>query len=253
MKKAFIVTSVIEVDNTYPLTYSSTRSIFSTIDRFRHTIFTIASLDLISDQDTTIFLLDASENYQQYKQVLEYQKNLKFISIKDEFPEVFSIIRTHPNKSYCESMMLINFITKYQTELENYDYFVKMSGRYFIDHHFDTSLFNAENTDKIFFKKPLKFNWDNSWRYTMVDRRNIQGDNFLYQYSSVLYGFSKQFLNRFIDIYRVISVFTGQSNTMIYDVETLLYYFTRTYESSIIETDWIVNGWHGADGKYVRY
>ena len=253
MKKAFIVTSIIDVDNVHPLTYSNTRSIFSDVERFRHTTVTIASLDLASNQDTTIFLVDASENYQQYKDVFRYQENLKFISVKEEFPDVYNIIRTHPNKSYCESLILVNFFTKYKTELENYDYFFKMSGRYFIDHHFNTALFNEENTDKIFFKKPMKFNWSDTWKYTMVDRRSIQGDDYLYQYSSVLYGFGKIFLDRFLDIYRVIAVFTGQSNTMMYDVETLLYYFTRSYESNIIETDWIVYGWDGTNATFLRY
>jgi hypothetical protein len=128
-----------------------------------------------------------------------------------------------------------------------------MSGRYFIDRSFDVSLFNEYNKDKIFFKRPMKFEWNNSWPYDMVDRRSLQGDNLLYQYSSVLYGFGADMLDRIVDIYHVIETFTGHPNKIVYDVETLLYYFTRVYQDKIIETDWTIYGWDGTSGTFLRY
>jgi uncharacterized radical SAM superfamily protein len=77
MKKAFIVTSSIEVNNNHPLSYSPVRSYFSNEERFRQTIMTVASLDLISDSETVIYILDTSENWSTYKAQLSYQKNLK--------------------------------------------------------------------------------------------------------------------------------------------------------------------------------
>ena len=114
MKKAFIVTSSIEVNNNNPLTYSTVRSYFSNEERLRQTIMTIASLDLVSDTETTIYILDTSENWQQYRDQLLYQKNLKFISIKEEFPDIYEIVTTHPQKSYCECLSVSTFIRKYQ-------------------------------------------------------------------------------------------------------------------------------------------
>lgn len=253
MKKAFIITSSIEVDNNYPLTYSNTRTHFDSIDRFRHTVFTVASLDSIRDKDIAIYVIDASDNWHSYAGVLSYQKNLKFISIKEEFPEIYNTVRTHKNKSHCESLMLTKFIERYKQELEQYDYCFKISGRYFIDGSFDINLFNLENTDKLFFKKPLRFDWNENWNYKMVDRRSIQGDNKLYQYSSVLYGWGNQNIDKILDIYRVITIFTNHPNGMIYDVETLLYFFTRNFESKIIETSWTVYGWDGTGGNFLRY
>jgi len=253
MKKAFLITSVIDVDNTNPLTYSKVRTTFSSADRFKHTIFTIASLDMMAGADTTIFLIDASEDYEQYKSTLGYQKNLVFVSVKEEFPDIFELVRTHPNKSFGESLMLVKFIEKYRSVLDGYDYYFKMSGRYFVDSNFDTSLLNEENLDKIFFKHPFKYEWNDSWNYQIVDRRAIQNDNKLYQYSSVLYGWGRMNMDRILDIYRVIATFTNHPNGSIYDVETLLYFFTRVYEPNIIETDWVVYGWDGAGGQFLRY
>lgn len=253
MKKAFIVTSAIEVDNNYPLTYSKTRTHFDSVDRFRHTAFTVASLDGIRDPNVTIYIVDASENWQSYAGVLGYQRNLKFVSVKEEFPEIFHTVRTHKNKSHCESLMLTKFIEKYKTELEQYDYLFKLSGRYFIDSSFNSELLTPENRDKLFFKNPLKFDWNESWNYSMVDRRSIQGDNKLYQYSSVLYGWGKENTDRILDIYRVITIFTNHPTGIIYDVETLLYFFTREFEDKVIETNWIVYGWDGTGGNFLRY
>lgn len=254
MKKAFIITSAIEVDNNYPLTYSHKRTHFDSSERLRQTAFTIASLDGIRDEDVTIFLLDASDNFEQYTITLGYQKNLKFVSIKTEFPEIFQLVRTHSNKSHCETMMLLKFVEKYKDVLDEYDLIFKISGRYFIDSSFNTNVFDEESKRKLFFKSPLKFDWNENWHYyKMVDRRTIQGDNKLYQYSSVFYGWGKEYTDKILDIYRAIAIFTNHPAGIIYDVETLLYFFTRHFENNIIETSWTVYGWDGVSGTFLRY
>lgn len=253
MKKVFFVTSSIEVNNDYPLTYSAVRSHFSSEERFRQTCFTISSLDSIRDPNLDIFVIDLSENWEQYAGILEYQKNLKFISVKKEFPEIFLEARTHKNKSHCETLILSTFIQSRIKELEQYDYFFKLSGRYFIDGSFGTDWFTNDNTSKMFFKHPMKFDWIDSWPYQMVDRRSIQGDNKLYQYSSVLYGWGKDHFASILDINRVVCEITGSNKGQYYDIETLLYYFTRDFEKDIINVSWLVNGWDGVNGRYLKY
>ena len=56
-----------------------------------------------------------------------------------------------------------------------------------------------------------------------------------------------------LDIYRVIVEFTDNTRTLNYDAETLLYFFTREYEKNIIETDWLVYGWDGVSGRFLKY
>lgn len=253
MKKAILVTSVIDIDNNHPLTYSKTRSYFSNEERFRQTIFTLTALDLVMDNDTTIFLVDASENSEAYKGILSYQKNLVYVDIRKDFPEIYKLIKTHPHKSYCEALLQLSFYERYKDVLKEYDYLFKLSGRYFFDSNFNFNLCTEENTDKFFFKQPITFEWSDTWGYGMVDRRSIQGDNKLRQYSSVLYGWGQKNHERMLDIYRVVAEFTNNPKTYHYDVETLLYFFTREYENNIIETDWKIFGWTGVDGKFLRY
>jgi hypothetical protein len=253
MKKAFIITSVIDINNEYPLTYSSKRSCFSNEERLRHTIMTIASLDMAGDSETDLYLLDASDNWEQYRDLLRYQSNLKFVSVKKEFPEIFDIVTQNPQKSYCETLLLATFMRAYRQELLAYDYVFKMTGRYFIDSSFNEDLLTPENTDKIFFKKHLKFNWNDDWGYSMLDRRKEQGDNNLRQYSSVLFGWGKDHYDHFLDLFTALSTMFQLPSYRSIDIETLGYYYTRPFEKDIIETDWIVYGWTGPDGTFMRY
>jgi hypothetical protein len=253
MKKAILVTSVIDVDNTYPLTYSNVRSIFSNEERLRQTIFTLSSLDRIIDDETTIFLVDSSKNSAHYKAVLAYQPNLVFINVAEEFPDLFDIIRTHSHKSHCETILQLAFFNRYKDLLKEYDFFFKLSGRYFFDRSFNLTHCTNENTGKLFFKHPLKFEWQDTWPYEMVDRRSTQQDNTLRQYCSVLYGWTSEYHEKMLDIYRVIAEFTNNPNGLAYDLETLLYFFTRPYEKDIVETDWKIYGWEGVSGTYMRY
>jgi len=247
---------MIEVDNSYPLTYSKVRSFFKLEDRLRHTIFTVAALDHIADEDTTIFLIDASTSQKAKGHIIDsfaYQKNLVYIDASEEFTDTVNLIRTHPNKTHCETLLLLNFLNKYRERLSEFDFFFKISGRYFFDSSFNLSLCVEENKDKFLFKHFTEYDWNNDWRYEIVDRRAIQGDNNIRQYSSVLYGWGKSNHERMLDIYRVIAEFTDNSKTLHYDAETLLYFFTREYEKNIIETDWLVYGWSGVNGKFLKY
>ena len=253
MKIAFIVTSSIDVDNQYPLTYSQVRSHFSSEERLRQTLFTVNSLDLVRNPELDIFVIDASDNYDSYEGVINWQRRCKFISVKKLFPEIYHKVRTHNNKSHCETTIVKTFMEKFYDELRHYDYICKLSGRYFIDGSFSLEYFTPENTDKLFFKNHLSFDWNDNWGYQMVDRRALQGDNKLYQYSSVLYGWGSQYLDKMLDINRVICEITGKENSTHYDIETLLYFFTREFERDIIHVPWTVNGWDGVNGRYLKY
>jgi len=253
MKKAFIVTSYINAENTAPLTYSANRTFFSKEERLRHTIMTIASLDKAGDDETFIYLVDISDNWEEYKNLFWFQRNLKFVSVKNEFPEIYEEVRTHPNKSHCECLILATFMRAYKEDLRQYDFQFKMSGRYFLDSSFNLNHCTEENSNKIFFKKPLAFEWNDSWGYDILDRRDIQGDNKLRQYCPVLFCWSKPYQDKFCDMFTAIAYILTQPKMINMDIETLGYFFTRPYEEDIIETDWLVYGFVGTDGQFWRY
>lgn len=254
MKKAFIVTSALNVDNANPLTYSDKRTHFGTDDRIRHTAMTVATLDMKSDDNTVIYLLDCSAGGgADNSNLFGYQKNLRFINVATEFPEIYQQVTTHPNKSHCECLMLAAFMRKYRTELLAFDFIFKISGRYFTDSSFDTTVFNKYNRNKIFYKTPLEFDWSDSWGYNIVDRREQQGDNKLRQYCSVLYGWGNEHFDHFLDMYTAVACMLDLPSMIHMDIETLGYYFMRPFERDIIETDWIVYGWDGTSGRFMRY
>ena len=253
MKKAFIITSAIEVNNKFPLTYSDKRSFFNTEERLRQTVMTLASLDGLCDKDTYYYVLDVSNEWHSFAELLHYQKNLRFISVKERFPEIFEEVTTHPHKTVCESTILATFMRNYRAELSQYDFVFKMTGRYFLDSSFDTSIFTETNKDKIFYKRPLEFEWKDEWNYHMVDRRREQGTNTLRQYCSVLFGWGQSHYDHFLDMFTAVPSILKQPAYSHLDIETFGHYFTRPYESDIIETGWLVYGWDGATGRFWRY
>lgn len=253
MKTAFIITSTINCDNQFPLTYSPVRTFFDAEERFRQTLYTINSIDQATDaKDTVIYLLDSSPNWGEYLHRVLFQKNLRFISVAFDFPQEYEVIKSHPNKTRCESLMMSCFLNKHAKELEEFDYVFKISGRYFINSSFDINIIN-NNENKIFYKKHLEHDWQEHWGYNMVDRRALQGDNKLRQYCSVVFGWGKKYQKNFADLYTAMASITERKEMYHYDIETLGYYLTRPWAEDIIETDWIVHGWHGPDGKFVRY
>lgn len=253
MKTAFIVTSIIEPDNNFHLSYKPYRTVFSPREREMQTIMTLTSIDTLVADNADIYFLEISDNYDQYRFRFHYLKNIKFIPVKELFPEVHKLAKTHPNKSYCEALVLSTFMKSFKNELLEYDYIFKISGRYFLDRTFDLSLCTAYNRDKIFFKEHLSFEWVEGWTYELVDNRANQGDNCLRQYVTTIFGWGNDNFDKFLDIFYVITSILNQPEFQHLDIETLIYYFTRPYEDKIIETKWIMYGWQGADGRFVRY
>jgi hypothetical protein len=244
MKIAYLIPSVISPTN-QPLTYNTVRSVFSEDERLRQTVMTVACIDKICSADSTIFLIDNSANWKDYQQFFSYQKNLSFISILKFFPNIHTIINCHPNKSLGESLLLTNFLTEFKEELKQYDVFVKLVGRYFLDSSFNTEILNKSN---IFFKKPYAFEWQDWWGYEMV-RIN---ENILKQYNSALFAWGANNYDYMLNLFEKISLLLHNPQMHHYDLETLLYFFTREIDWNIIETDWIVYGWNAPTGKFVR-
>jgi hypothetical protein len=149
-------------------------------------------------------------------------------------------------------LLLNTFYKKFRKEIKQYDYVIKTCGRYFY-FHLNDALFNVENLNKLFFKRPLNFNWDDSWNYSFIDRRTEQNNNRIHQYCTVLYAFGGTQLDKMIDINEATIHLLNQAPMKHYDIETLSYYFTRPYEKDVIETDWIVCGWDGTSGRFMYY
>lgn len=249
MKTAFIITSAIDVNNAYPLTYSRTRSYFSAEQRLKQTLVTIESINKVALHEIAIYLIDASAN-PDYNLTLLSQSNVKIINVHGAFPHLHREVTTHPHKTRCECLVLSEFMSMYADELSQFDQIFKISGRYFFD---STFTLPQHSHSSIFFKKAQCFEWQDHWGLQYLDLRTIQGDNSLRQYPTTLFGWSTKY-NTFFK-----NLFNHMANTVIEpgksgsDMETLIYFFTRPYKEYIIESNWTIFGWNGVSGNFISY
>lgn len=252
MKKLFLVVSSIETSNDRPFNFGNTRSQFSNEERFRQTMFTLQSIRSWYPNDHIIVLDTSIEKNEEYKKKCEYF-NASYIAFKDVDPEANKIVRTHESINYCECLLLSTFFKKSKQLLKEYDYIIKTTARYVYSNFYD--VFTPENTNKFFFKKPIPFEWNDGWRYDMIDRRYIQNNNVLYQYSTVLYAFGSSNVERIIDIFDAHNHVVTMTLPMDinYDIESLSYFLTRPYSNDIVETDWKIMGFEGVHGTLMYY
>lgn len=250
MKIAFIVTSAIQVDPNKRLgkELERPRSVHSTEERMRQTFFALGSI-YSAYPNADVFLLDASKDFKVPMERIPSFKNLKCVYPSDYDPQLQELITSHPNKSFCEGVMLLDFIYRNKEILLEYDIIFKMTGRYvpyFVD--------NVQlDPSKIYFKKPLKFEWKDSWEYDMVDLRTQENNNIFSQYSSIIFGFGQEHFYKFIDILHILVDMTSKQEYAHYDIETLLYYCTRPYKENIVETEWMVSGFVGSTDDFYWY
>lgn len=232
-------------------TYSKTRSFFSQEERLRQTIFTVNSFRNSFD-DAKIVIVDSSEDYEDIQNTFNFFKNVEYIPLKELNYNAFKIVNNHEHKSLCEAVLLNTYYEQYKKEIMAYDFHIHGCGRYF-NWNLTQELFTEENKDKIFFKKPISFPWDDNWDYSKIDLRHQTGKNILDQYCTVLYAFGTCHLQSFIDINDVVIHLLKRNDSSHFDIEILLYYLTRHFKSCIIETDWKVCGWDGTSGRLMYY
>jgi hypothetical protein len=97
--------------------------------------------------------------------------NFRYISIQELDPETNEICRTHPAKGYCEALCTEVFLKNYIDELREYDYIVKISGRYFYT-SFDATMLNEQNKNSFLNKYIRVWDWQPHWNYPEELNRN---------------------------------------------------------------------------------
>lgn len=254
MKKCFYVSSCIETDSTAPLTYAPKRSVFAADERYRQTLITVNTLKCL-EPEAAVYVLDASVNWEGYKSLFELMfADCHYVPMKQLCqPKDYIAIRTHPNKSLGESIQLRDFLYAYDTELRQYDYLFKMSGRYVINDGYDTQVFDETKRHMMFFKSPLVYQWQDKWNGMKTDVRHEEGHNYFKQYCSVFYGYGKEQLDTFKQLYSGMVSLLWHPSMIGYDVETLLYYLLKDYRDITYTLPLRVMGWEGPSGDLMRY
>ena len=250
MKIAFFISSAINIENKdgNGFGFVPSRTAFTPEERFRQTQATIANVRLLFP-DAHIFHYEIGKEADRYKQQLNYVDNLTFVSIEDLNHTTAEMCRTNNSKGLCEAVSTSLFLDHYIDQLKQYDYFIKLGGRYFYT-NVDKTFLTQENTDKYLCKNIRNFEWLDWWGYPEEFKRNgcvkwtpsqsyIVGNGQLEDYKASMFSVKDYYL-------------ANPSLARILDFECLLYYFILE-NKPYIEIPWTNGGWGGQDGVYSEY
>jgi len=254
MRNCYLITSVIEVDNINLLKYNQIRTLLSTEDRLTDTYKTIDCI-IENDPNASIFLLDASKTY--YKELDVKYPTLQYVHLESINSILANKVRTHPSKSHGESIMLLEFLKKYKNKIkQNYDYLIKMVGRYYFVGKYIDDLTDA-NVNKFLFKKPVYWN-KTDLTYLSDDYLppEMYVEDKLGGYYTVVCAIGNQQLDRYETAMFTCASMTDENSKYFYvDVEYLLYKIFTDFDLKkwVLETDWVAEGRGGQNGKYFRF
>jgi hypothetical protein len=237
-KNCFIVTSSIDVDNNYPIDLwqpgDQRRSDFSNEERCRQLYYTLFNIRMI-DKQAKVYVVDTSLDYEKYFELEKIYPNITYYPIAKYNEQIAQETNTNSNKSYCESILLHEFMIKNQDELRSFDFIIKMSGRY---------VFEMSVQDLRYKKFMFAFK-----------RQFMRGDTPDFLIPSTIYAFDSRLLGDFIKIlenaYNTLS--ENELSYVNHSMETLLYQYTREYDSKILYTGWVTRGFGGLWKSYVWY
>lgn len=253
MKNCYLITSVIEVDNSYELKERQIRTVLTTEERYSDTIKTIDSI-IDKDPSAEIFLLDASKTH--YAALKEKYNNLQYIHLEIINPAIANIVRTCKSKSYGECLMILEFLKSYKTVISEYDHLIKLSGRYYIVNDYLRDL-SDQTIDKFVFKQPVF--WNKSDLYYLSDSflpHDMYVDEKMGGYYTVGYAVGRNQIDRYEMVMFACVGMTQENSKYFYvDVEYLLYkvFNKLNLQNMIVEVDWTIEGRGGQNGKYFRY
>ena len=132
MRSLVLITSIIRVP-ALPLSYTSTRSVYTMEERFEQTRRTIETVrERIPDAE--IVIVECSELDPEHEEYLRRHSNhfLNLIHNEEATRDIYSI-----SKSLGEGTMTIMAIEYIQQNHIEFDHFFKISGRYWLSEHFD--------------------------------------------------------------------------------------------------------------------
>jgi len=253
VKRAFIVTSSLEVDPTKNFKGTSVRSVFTTDQRLEQTKSTLQNLYQL-DPMADVILVDSSPTT--FENELK-APNLKYIQLEQTNPKIAEVIRTHSNKSHCECLMLLDLLRNFKSTLKSYDFLIKFSGRYLIEKEtYSTYIYNTSYLNKYFFKKPM--DWDHTQFDHMRDAypEEMIVDNRLRGHYTVAYGFGNQKIDHFEALMALCAFYTDLESKMYdLDIEYIIYHFMNLFDQNkdVITVPWTVTGRCGVTGKGYRF
>lgn len=252
MNKVFLVTSSIQLREDRPFEcyrfLRGYRSVFTAEQRLEQTKKTIES---IRKEHPTDKIIIADTSNTSYKLDLEQFPAVEYYHLKDLFDtDTYDLITTHYHKCICESTLLNTYITLFATELKQYEFVVKVTGRYQVANIQDT-VFVEGNKNKVLLKKPYHLDPDD-WLYDALFTSETKRAGIVpHEYDQALYGFGIDKLEFMQWIYQqTISILHPEKMRYI-DIEKVMYLLTRPNAKDIVHVDWNVTGFDGMSGDFI--
>lgn len=248
MKIAFYISSIINLDNARGFGNIPSRSAFSSAERFRQTQFTIANIRSLFPA-AHLFLFEIGREVDQIRKDLRHVSNLTIISAEELDPAITELCRTNRSKGTCETAATLLFLKHYINKLKEYDYVVKMSGRYFFT-KIDAGFLNQENINRYVCKQIHSWEWKPEWNYPELLKKNEK----LFWTPSQSYAVGTGRLDEFHQSLATMYEYylNNPELAKILDFECLLYHYVLQ-NKPYVEVPWITGGWGGQDGIYNEY
>lgn len=248
MKIAFFVSSAINLDDSPEDISYKKRSVYTAEERLMQTQFTLSNINFACP-GADIFLMDVSKNAEEYKARLQYVPNLDFSCLETIDPESANLARTTNSKGLAETINTCKFLTTYYGKLRDYDFIIKISGRYFFN-NFDTTLFVEENKNSTFFRQvPMPF-WNSDWGIPELFKK----DDYLAWAFTATYAIGKYKLDNYFSACMDMLDYYKLNTTLaeILPYESAFYHFV-IQKQNFLPINWIINGWGSHGGGFSQW
>lgn len=251
-KICFFISSAIELYNDHPLYYSKEvpRTAFTVEERLRQTVFTITSIKTLCP-GAKIFLFDISKNYQPFVAALAKIKNvdLEFIACEEIASAAAELCRTHPSKGLCEATSTALFLQHRAEQVKEFDYLIKVSGRYFFT-NLDTTMLTAHNTDMLFVKGIKTYSYDQNWGWPS----EIVVSEQLLHCPTHMYAIGSKCIDRFREqLASIIALYVKYEKQAPWvDYECAFAYYVVQHSDNLY-IPWTCGGWTSSQGEYIEW
>jgi hypothetical protein len=223
-------------------------------DRLQDTIQTLECI-FRHDSNAVVFVIEGSRTF--FNDLVDKFPTINYIYLESINPRVAEIVRTHKSKSHGENLMLLEFLRLHKSQvLENYDFLIKLSGRYYFCNEYMGDLVE-KNSNKFLFKKPVSWNKQN---LTYIAEYFLPHDMYINDvlsgYYTVAYSVGKSQINKYEMILNACTNMTSELSKYFYvDIEYLLYkaFVDLELKDDVVEIEWVIEGRGGQNGKYFRY
>ena len=256
MKLVYLIGSCIQFSNDYVVKWSSQRSYFNEEQRLIQTIDSVRNIKG-NDPDAVIYLIDASEK--EFPELVELQTQVtgfRYVQLHKLNPTLSTTVRTHRSKSHGECLIFLEFLRHHKEELREFDYIVKLSGRYQINRATFNKDFLDSNLDKFYFIGPYYWEyeqWKHIAEYTPKDL--VYENNNKISILTMLYVVGQRLIDRWELCLAAAANLTDYTQKMHFiDIEFVFYYILRQFNlwSNVELLPWQVDGFCGATGVF-RY